>query len=200
VPKLYIVLEGGPGVGKTSISTLLARLLEPLGHHVCLVHDSSRQIATVLTKLFGEWHQAPRELIEYMILGHQVHGLQRCKQEDADIIILDYNIEAPLAYMETDGTKYPRELDRLAETLLGDAKTIVLVLERPITYNNDEIRWEPLTKAQKYSRNLVKRALSLVKRINAKAYIIPEKRTPPERTLLIATIIKQELEKNERSP
>ncbi len=200
MPRLYVVLEGGPGVGKSSVAELLAELLRSRGLSVCIVHDSSREVASVLGKLFGKWYLAPRSLIEYMILGHQVHGLQRCKEAGADIVILDYGVEAPLAYMEADGTSYPGELDRLAEALLGDAPVLVFVLERPVSYAGDRVRWEDLLRAQRYSRSLIRRVSSLAARLGAAVYVVPEKRSPRDRARLVARFIDSFLEGYEPGP
>jgi len=200
LPRLYVVLEGGPGVGKSSIAGLLAELLRSKGLSVCVVHDSSREVARVLGRLFGKWYLAPRTLIEYMILGHQVHGLQRCKEMGADIVLLDYGIEAPLAYMEADGASYPRELDSLAEALLDDAPVLVFILERPVTYTGDNVRWEDLLRAQRYSRSLIRRASSLAARLGAAVYVVPEKRSLHNRVLVVARLIYSFLDGDEPSP
>jgi thymidylate kinase len=193
-PSLYVVLEGGPGVGKSTLSEIVKELLEQRGLRTCVVRDSSRSIARILGRLYGEWWRAPRELIEYMILGHQLHGIEACREQGADIIVLDYGVEAPLAYMEADGIEYPRELDSLAEAVLNDAPVAVFVLERPVAYATDEVRWEDVRRAQRYSRLLVRRALSLVERLGAVAFAIPEKPEPRQRAEKIVELILWALE------
>ncbi|ABM80558.1 ATP-binding protein [Hyperthermus butylicus] len=182
--RLLIVFEGGPGIGKTTLSRLLAELLERRGRKTCVVWDAVRGIAPVLSRLFGEWYRAPRELIEYMFLGYQLRRLHECVEADTDTVILDYGVEAPLAYMEADGVPYPKELEELAEAVLSGWRVVVFILEQPVAYSTDVVRWEDPRRAQGYARRLIARALSLVERLGAVAYVLPEKPSVEERALL----------------
>ena len=190
--RLVIILEGGPGVGKTTIATLLAKRLSEKGFKVCVVDDAIRSISSLLSKLFGKWYLAPRELIEYMFMGYRLRVLEECI-EKADIIIMDYGVEAPLAYMEEDQVSYPQQLERLAEEVLNGSKVLVFILEQPVAYQKDHIRWEDIKKATRYARRLTVRALSLVARLNAKAYVLPEKMDVAERVEKITKIVLEEL-------
>lgn len=190
--RLVIILEGGPGVGKTTIATLLAKRLSEKGFKVCIVDDAIRSISSLLSKLFGKWYLAPRELIEYMFMGYRLRVLEECI-EKADIIIMDYGVEAPLAYMEEDQVSYPQQLERLAEEVLNGSKVLVFILEQPVAYQKDHIRWEDVKKATRYARRLTVRALSLVARLNAKAYVLPEKMDVAKRVEKITKIVLEEL-------
>jgi len=190
--KLVIILEGGPGVGKTTIATLLAKRLSERGFKTCVVDDAIRSISALLGKLFGKWYLAPRELIEYMFMGYRLRVLEECTGK-ADVIIMDYSVEAPLAYMEEDRVPYPRQLERLAEEMLSSSKVVVFILEQPVTYQRDHIRWEDMRRAIRYARRLTVRALSLVARLNAKAYVLPEKPNVIERVEKIMEIVLREL-------
>jgi hypothetical protein len=148
-----------------------------------------RYVAPILSRLFGTWYRAPRDLLEYIFLGYQLRMLHECREVGYDVVLMDYSIEAPLAYMEADGVEYPRELDSLVETVLGGYKVVVLVLEQPVAYATDAVRWEDPVKAQSYARRLVKRALNLVGRLNAVAYIIPEKPSIEERVALALKLL-----------
>jgi thymidylate kinase len=197
---IYVVLEGGPGTGKSSVAAALAERLKELGSNACVVDDAVRGIAPVLNKLFGAWYHAPRELIEYMFLGYQLSKIHECIRRGTDVIILDYSVESPLAYMEADGITYPPELEALAEAVLPKNRVNVFILEQPIAYQADNIRWEDLKAAQRYSRRLVARALSLASRIGARVYVIPEREDVNERVEIILELLKEAVAMGRETP
>jgi len=197
---LYVILEGGPGVGKTSVAEALALELRRRGLRPCIVDDAARGIAPVLDRLFGRWYRAPRELVEYMFLGYQLSRINQCLEGGADIVILDYSVESPLAYMEADGVSYPPQLEELAEAVLSQGRVSVFVLEQPIAYQADTVRWEGLREARRYAGRLVARALSLAARLNAKVYVIPERRTVEERAGLILKLLEEDVAMGREAP
>jgi len=186
--RIAVVLEGGPGAGKTSTARMLAEILRRQGLRPCIVDDAARTLSSIFTRLFGEWHNAPRMLIEYVFLGYQLCRLRACS--DADVVILDYSIEAPLAYMEADGIDYPGELDDIGfEVLRGFDEVYFFVLEQPCSYGLDEARWEPPRRAARYARALFRRAAVLARRLDAPLYVLPERSDAGERARLIAEIL-----------
>lgn len=189
--KLVVVLEGGPGVGKTSVARLLRARLEEMGVKTCVVSDGVRLFAPILAKIFGLWFRAPREVVEYMLLGWQVARFVECLS--SDVIVMDYGPEAPLGYMEADGVRYPPQLEGLAKALLSGLKVIVALLEPPATYSVDDVRWEPPEVANRYRRALSFKALSLVSRVGAKALVVPEKDRVEERVEVLLREILHEL-------
>jgi len=190
---IAIVLEGGPGVGKSSVARFLKGFLEGCGIRACIVGDGVRLFARYLARVFGRWFLAPREVIEYMVLGWQLGKLSECISEGCDAIIMDYGPEAPLGYMEADGVEYPRELDRVSEAALQGLRVLIVVLEPPASYGRDGVRWEDLWLANRYRRFLTWRALSLVPRLGAKAIAVPEKGSAVERAAIVARVVLDEL-------
>jgi len=178
-------------VGKTSVAQELRDSLASLGYGVCVVDDGVRLFAPVLSKLFGAWYRAPRELIEYMLLGWQVASFVKCL--DSDVVIMDYGPEAPLGYMDADGVPYPRELENLALALFKGLRLLVAILEPPTTYRRDDVRWEDLELANRYRRYLSIRALTLVSKARAKAVIIPERSSVAERARMLLRVVLNEL-------
>ncbi len=185
-----IVLEGGPGVGKTTLARILADMLSRRGYRACIVDDAMRGIAPLLDRLFGRWYQAPREVVEYMFLGYQLRRMHECLAEGSDVLIFDYSIESPLAYMSADGVPYPSQLEKLAEAAIpGDAEVYVFILEQPVAYSPDSVRWEDIAAARKYARHLVARAVTLASRLGARVYVVPERETPEERSRMIISLL-----------
>ncbi len=189
--KLVVVLEGGPGVGKTSVATYLRKELPRRGVSVCVVDDGVRLFAPILAKLFGKWFEAPRDMIEYMLLGWQLAKFVECL--DSDVVVMDYGPEAPLGFMEADSVHYPRELEGLANALLEGVKSLLVILEPPAGYARDSVRWEDPKRADKYRRALIVRTLSLVPRIKAKALVVPEKDSVSERAKIVLEEVLNEL-------
>ncbi len=185
--RIAVILEGGPGAGKTSVARELADMLRARGLRACIVGDAARLLAGLLGRLFGDWHRAPRSVIEYLFMGYQLCGLMECS--GADVAILDYSLDAPLAYMEADGLEYPRELDGISLEALKGFRVYVFVLEGLSGYGTDEARWEPPPTAQRYSRFLFRRAAALAARLGVPLYVVPEMRGPRERASFITTIL-----------
>ncbi len=185
--RIAVILEGGPGAGKTSVARILAEALSRHSLTACIVEDAARPIAGLLSRLFGDWSKAPRRLVEYMILGYQVARLAECS--GSDVTILDYSIDAPLAYMEADGEQYPRELDGLGVEALRNYVVYIFVLEQPTCYATDDARWEPPIIAARYTRTLLRRAARMASMLGAPIYVIPERRDPRERASMIIKLL-----------
>ncbi|MBH0131003.1 dTMP kinase [Salinibacterium sp. NK8237] len=137
MPGLFITLEGGDGVGKTTQSQLLVKWLEDAGHTVVVTRepggtDLGLELREIVLHRRGEMDPRAEALIYAADRAHHIATLVRPALERGEIVVQDRYIDSSEAYQGAGrvlGSDEVRELSLWAtQNLLPDV-TVLLDLD-----------------------------------------------------------------------
>lgn len=137
MPGLFITLEGGDGVGKTTQSQLLVKWLEEAGHTVVVTRepggtDLGLELREIVLHRRGEMDPRAEALIYAADRAHHIATLVRPALERGEIVVQDRYIDSSEAYQGAGrvlGADEVRELSLWAtQNLLPDV-TVLLDLD-----------------------------------------------------------------------
>ncbi|MBH0117380.1 dTMP kinase [Salinibacterium sp. NG253] len=137
MPGLFITLEGGDGVGKTTQSQLLVKWLEEAGHTVVVTRepggtDLGLELREIVLHRRGEMDPRAEALIYAADRAHHIATLVRPALERGEIVVQDRYIDSSEAYQGAGrvlGSDEVRELSLWAtQNLLPDV-TVLLDLD-----------------------------------------------------------------------
>ncbi|MBH0054886.1 MULTISPECIES: dTMP kinase [unclassified Salinibacterium] len=137
MPGLFITLEGGDGVGKTTQSQLLVKWLEEAGHTVVVTRepggtDLGLELREIVLHRRGEMDPRAEALIYAADRAHHIATLVRPALERGEIVVQDRYIDSSEAYQGAGrvlGSDEVRDLSLWAtQNLLPDV-TVLLDLD-----------------------------------------------------------------------
>jgi len=137
MPGLFITLEGGDGVGKTTQSQLLVRWLEEAGHTVVVTRepggtDLGLELREIVLHRRGEMEPRAEALIYAADRAHHIATLVRPALERGEIVVQDRYIDSSEAYQGAGrilGADEVRELSLWATNGLLPDVTVLLDLD-----------------------------------------------------------------------
>lgn len=136
-PGLFVVLEGGDGVGKSTQASLLAEWLVARGHGVVRTHEpGGSPIGVDIRRLLlstAEHPPSPRtEALLYAAeRAEHVHAVVRPALERGDVVVSDRYLDSSVAYQGVArglGAQRIQDLSRWATADLRPDLTVVLDL------------------------------------------------------------------------
>ncbi|CAO1649770.1 dTMP kinase [Salinibacterium sp. NSLL150] len=137
MPGLFITLEGGDGVGKTTQSQLLVKWLEEAGHTVIVTRepggtDLGLELREIVLHRRGDMDPRAEALIYAADRAHHIATLVRPALERGEIVVQDRYIDSSEAYQGAGrvlGSDEVRDLSLWAtQNLLPDV-TVLLDLD-----------------------------------------------------------------------
>ncbi|WP_010205666.1 dTMP kinase [Salinibacterium sp. PAMC 21357] len=137
MPGLFITLEGGDGVGKTTQSQLLVQWLEEAGHTVVVTRepggtDLGLELREIVLHRRGEMDPRAEALIYAADRAHHIATLVKPALERGEIVVQDRYIDSSEAYQGAGrvlGSDEVRDLSLwAAQNLLPDV-TVLLDLD-----------------------------------------------------------------------
>ncbi|MBH0110827.1 dTMP kinase [Salinibacterium sp. NG22] len=137
MPGLFITLEGGDGVGKTTQSQLLVKWLEEAGHTVVVTRepggtDLGLELREIVLHRRGDMDPRAEALIYAADRAHHIATLVRPALERGEIVVQDRYIDSSEAYQGAGrvlGSDEVRDLSLWAtQNLLPDV-TVLLDLD-----------------------------------------------------------------------
>jgi dTMP kinase len=190
----FITLEGGEGVGKSTLARALKAMLEALGRKVVLTREPGgtpgaealRNLILTPPDGVAPWGPLTEALMFYAARRDHLDKLIRPSLNAGAWVICDRFSDSTRAYQAAAGGVTATEIDALERAVVGDAgPDLTLILDLPLTASRDRMS-SRATKADAIEsrgngyHERVRQAFLDIARADPKRCVVLDASLPPE--------------------